>query len=109
MKASERSEMGGSSGLQLVPLLDFANHCRHEPDADPPIVEYADGMTVLCASAELQKGDEATFTYCEEGNERLLLDYGFAQLGEDEYAGLSELDALLDADQEAAVKRLWAW
>jgi len=108
------TDEAGRPGLQLVPLLDLANHRRHEPDAEAPIVETADGMTVLCASPaaghQLRKGDQATFAYtCNEGNSRLLLDYGFAQLGMDVYAGLDELDALLTRAPELTVERLRAF
>ena len=36
--------------------------------------------SVLCACTDLDKGDEVTFQYAKEGNGRLLLDYGFAEL-----------------------------
>jgi hypothetical protein len=103
----------GATGLQLVPLLDFANHRRHGPDATPPVIETHDGMIVLCAAPstgdELNRGDEATFEYVarEEGNARLLRDYGFAQLGANEFVGLGELDTMLAAAPEN-VERLWA-
>ena len=35
-------------------------------------------MVVLCAPSALQAGEEVRFSYCDEGNARLLLDYGFA-------------------------------
>lgn len=101
------------AGLQLVPLLDFANHRRHTADSSPAIVETGDGMTVLCASPagkELRAGDEITFAYtCDEGNARLLLDYGFAQLGADEYVGLDELDRRLDLESKETAEQLWSW
>ncbi len=103
----------GATGLQLVPLFDFANHQRHDPDGTPPVIETDDGMIVLCAAPsdgdELNEGDEATFEYVgrEEGNARLLLDYGFAQLGMNEFVGLEKLDTMLEAVPET-VDRLWA-
>lgn len=105
-----------TTGLQLVPLLDFANHRRADAEAEPAVIETGDGMIALCASPtganrrELNRGDEATFAYtsADEGNERLLLDYGFAQLGADEYAGLTELEERLSAAPEETADLLWS-
>ena len=102
----------GESGLQLVPLLDLANHRVQPSDAHPPLVEYEDGVTVLCACTDLEAGDEATFAYTEEGNARLLLDYGFAALkapGVDadiEYVDLEGLEAMLEESRQETVARL---
>ena len=77
----------GSPTLQLVPLFDMCNHCgpaNTAPGADdaekrePHVVLTADQMVVLCAPSALQAGEEVLFSYCDEGNARLLLDYGFA-------------------------------
>ena len=82
-----------------------------------------DGVTVLCACTDLSRGDEVTFQYADDGNGRLLLDYGFAALHETqassdqadgderlenglEYVGLEELDALLKAAPGETAVRL---
>ena len=102
----------GDSGLQLVPLLDLANHRAQPPDAHPPLSEYDEGVTVLCATTDLDEGDEATFEYTQDGNGRLLLDYGFAALhaldgDEIEYVDLATLDARLAVKPVKTAERLW--
>lgn len=117
----------GGRGLHLLPLLDFANH-REAPRGDtvvdasssPPLIETEDGVTVLCAPTDLARGDEITFEYTADGNERLLMDYGFAALdaqpeanddtapdtGSYEYVGLEQLDTLLQNEPAETIKRL---
>jgi hypothetical protein len=77
----------GSPTIQLVPLFDMCNHCgpaNAAPGAaetekrEPHVILTADQMVVLCAPTALQAGEEVLFSYCDEGNARLLLDYGFA-------------------------------
>ena len=106
-----------------MPLLDLANHRAHGDDVEPPLVQTGDGMTVLCACTDLDKGDEVTFQYAKEGNGRLLLDYGFAELhgegdegkggegGNDggngsEFVDLEQLDARLEAEPIETARRL---
>ena len=107
----EGETSGGNDGLQLVPLLDLANHRRSDGSAvpgAPPILETTDGMTVLVASRSYLAGEEATFEYSSEKG-RLLLDWGFAELrgaGGEAAVGLARLDALLRAEPEATAARL---
>lgn len=119
----------GRRGLHLLPLLDLANHREPSPSvrkraeaADEgeddmhasPLIETEDGVTVLCAPTALAAGDEITFRYTDEGNDRLLMDYGFAALTTPEdkehlldYVSLEELDVLLANNPEETLKRLW--
>ena len=66
--------------MALVPLVDLANH--RTPDlgeAEPVSVDYAAKAITLAAPRDLREGDEVTICYRYEGNEKLLLDYGFAE------------------------------
>ena len=66
--------------MALVPLVDLANH--RTPDlgeVEPVSVDYAAKAITLAAPHDLREGDEVTICYRYEGNEKLLLDYGFAE------------------------------
>ena len=66
--------------MALVPLLDLANH--RTPDlgeVEPVAIDTAAKAITLAAPRDLKEGDEITICYRYEGNEKLLLDYGFAE------------------------------
>ena len=64
--------------MALVPLVDLANH--RTPDGGDVEPVAIDGKAVaLVAPRDLSEGDEVTICYRYEGNEKLLLDYGFAE------------------------------
>ena len=110
---------GSANGLHLLPLLDMVNHAsaddvrvlrqQGKSAAAPALIETEDGVTVLCARTPLVSGDEVTFEYTDDGNKRLLMDYGFAALhpidGDGEsgvdytYVGLEQLDAMLQGPE----------
>ena len=100
------SESDGGNVLAIVPLFDLCNHQRLPPTNDlhaskqvepehgdserdpsraPPVLVTADGVIVLCARTPLHHGNEVFIDYGGEGgNARLLLDYGFAELHEED-------------------------
>ena len=66
--------------MALVPLLDLANH--RTPDlgeVEPVALDYRHEAVTLAAPRDLKEGDEVTICYRYEGNEKLLLDYGFSE------------------------------
>ena len=66
--------------MALVPLVDLANH--RTPDlgeVEPVSVDFAAKAITLAAPRDLREGDEVTICYRYEGNEKLLLDYGFSE------------------------------
>jgi hypothetical protein len=66
--------------MALVPLLDLANH--RTPDlgeVEPVAIDVAAKAITLAAPRDLKEGEEVTICYRYEGNEKLLLDYGFAE------------------------------
>ena len=66
--------------MALVPLVDLANH--RTPDlgeVEPVAIDVAAKAITLAAPRDLKEGDEVTICYRYEGNEKLLLDYGFAE------------------------------
>ena len=71
----------GKPMMALVPLLDLANHRTPDPgDMEPVgIVAVQPPHVALVAPRDLSQGDEVTICYRYDGNEKLLLDYGFAE------------------------------
>ena len=71
----------GQPMMALVPLLDLANHRTPDPgDMEPVgIVAVQPPHVALVAPRDLSQGDEVTICYRYDGNEKLLLDYGFAE------------------------------
>ena len=66
--------------MALVPLVDLANH--RTPDlgeVEPVGLDPSARAVTLAAPRDLKEGDEVTICYRYEGNEKLLLDYGFAE------------------------------
>ena len=66
--------------MALVPLVDLANH--RTPDlgeVEPVGLDPSARAVTLAAPRDLKEGDEITICYRYEGNEKLLLDYGFAE------------------------------
>ena len=66
--------------MALVPLVDLANH--RTPDlgeVEPVGLDPSARAVTLVAPRDLKEGDEVTICYRYEGNEKLLLDYGFAE------------------------------
>ena len=66
--------------MALVPILDLANH--RTPDlgeVEPVGLDPSARAVTLAAPRDLSAGDEITICYRYEGNEKLLLDYGFAE------------------------------
>ena len=67
--------------MALVPLIDLANHRTPTADDVEPVgIDAAAKAIALVAPRDLRSGDEVTICYRYEGNEKLLLDYGFAEL-----------------------------
>ena len=69
--------------MALVPLVDLANH--RTPDlgeVEPVGLDPSARAVTLAAPRDLKEGDEVTICYRYEGNEKLLLDYGFAEARE---------------------------
>ncbi len=69
--------------MALVPLLDLANH--RTPDlgeVEPVGLDPSARAVTLAAPRDLSAGDQITICYRYEGNEKLLLDYGFAEASE---------------------------
>ena len=67
--------------MALVPLIDLANHRTPTADDVEPVgIDAAAKAIALVAPRDLSSGDEVTICYRYEGNEKLLLDYGFAEL-----------------------------
>jgi len=69
--------------MALVPLVDLANH--RTPDlgeVEPVGLDPSARAVTLAAPRDLKEGDEITICYRYEGNEKLLLDYGFAEATE---------------------------
>jgi len=67
--------------MALVPLVDLANH--RTPDlgeVEPVGLDPSARAVTLAAPRDLKEGDEVTICYRYEGNEKLLLDYGFSEM-----------------------------
>jgi hypothetical protein len=73
-------DLDSAAMMALVPLLDLANHrTPNLGEVEPVSVDYAAKAITLAAPRDLKEGDEVTICYRYEGNEKLLLDYGFAE------------------------------
>ena len=73
--------------MAMVPLVDLANH-RTRPIEEMEASEYIEPVALtrdetavnLVAPVDLAAGTEITFPYRNDGNSKLLQDYGFAEL-----------------------------
>ena len=74
----------GTEMMCMVPFVDLANHRVPLPDEVPCfpvdlVRSIGDECVVLRAPRDLAAGNEVTITYGYDGNDHLLLDYGFAE------------------------------
>ena len=74
----------GSTMMCMVPFIDLANHQVPLPEEVPCfpvdlVRTFGEECVVLRAPRDLQQHDEVLITYADDGNDHLLLDYGFAE------------------------------
>mmetsp|Transcript_87463 Transcript_87463/g.152614 ORF Transcript_87463/g.152614 Transcript_87463/m.152614 type:complete len:499 (-) Transcript_87463:45-1541(-) len=70
----------GKRSMCMVPLVDFVNHRLLPTVGKDVFLDIDEQVVKLIAPEPLKAGDEVRITYKRNGNEKLLLDYGFAEL-----------------------------
>lgn len=76
------SGWSGTAMMCMVPFVDLANHRVPLPEEVPcfPVdLDHGEEDVVLRAPRDLATDEEVLITYGYDGNEHLLLDYGFAE------------------------------
>ena len=100
------STLGGAADAGVTPSVGAGG--EGAASRASPVIITSDEMVVLCARTALERGEEVHIDYGrDDGNARLLLDYGFAELHESELAPCGDilhLDLSTDtrADQTCA-------